>query len=144
MSDEPLERLIRDERWRQQALDKAAGDTPAPPPEGETSAARLTREWREQDEAERRDEALARRVGFEHPDAPTAAALTTRCARSLLSSARTVAATGCAGSLGVARVAPAGTSKPAGCSFEADPSVSGLRRWASPPGGGGSEGCAGG
>jgi hypothetical protein len=67
---EPLEALVKHERWTQAALDRAAGVKPEPPPEGEPAAARFTREMREQAEAERRDAELERRVAFEHPAAP--------------------------------------------------------------------------
>lgn len=66
-----LEELIRQERWRRDALDRAAGEQPAPPPEGETAAQAFVRRTREQAEAERRDAELERRVMNENPAAPT-------------------------------------------------------------------------
>jgi hypothetical protein len=72
---ESLESLTQHARWTRDALERAAGEQPAPPPEGETAAQAFTRRTREQGEAERRDEALARRVAFEHPRAPSADAV---------------------------------------------------------------------
>lgn len=72
---EPLEALVDTARRTRDSLAKATDAPPAPPPEGEASAERLTREWREQAERERRDEALERQVANANPTAPAAADL---------------------------------------------------------------------
>jgi outer membrane biosynthesis protein TonB len=72
---EPIEALVKHERWTRDGLDRAAGVGPESPPEGETAAQAFTRRTREQAEAERRDAELERQVAFQNPSAPTAAAL---------------------------------------------------------------------
>jgi hypothetical protein len=67
---ESLESLVKHARWTRDALDRAAGEQPASPPEGETAAQAFTRRMREQAEAERRDAELERRVMFENPGVP--------------------------------------------------------------------------
>jgi hypothetical protein len=79
---EPIEQLVKQERWRQQALDKIAGVKPDPPPENETSAQAFTRRQREQDDAERRDEELRTRVTNENPNVPVADPLREQAERS--------------------------------------------------------------
>jgi hypothetical protein len=68
---ESLESLTQHARWTRDALERAAGVKPAPPPENETAIEGFVRRTREQAELERRDEALARRVANENPTAPT-------------------------------------------------------------------------
>jgi hypothetical protein len=75
MTDESLESLTQHARWTRDALARAAGERPEPPPEDETAVERFKRTSREQADAERRDEALERRVAFEHPSAPSATEL---------------------------------------------------------------------
>jgi hypothetical protein len=73
--DESLEALTAQAKRTRDALAKVTEPPPAPAPESETAAQRLTRRWTEQAEAERRDDALTRRVENENPTAPTAVSL---------------------------------------------------------------------
>jgi hypothetical protein len=67
---EPLEALVAQAKRTRDALDRVVAEPPAPPPEGETPAERLSRRWNEQAASERADEALERQVTNANPVAP--------------------------------------------------------------------------
>jgi hypothetical protein len=65
-----IERLAQEERWREQALDRAIirGPEPEPAPEGPTQA--FTRRMAEQRREEEEHATRVRRLMFEHPNPP--------------------------------------------------------------------------